>query len=298
MMSVVRPHTAFRLDPSHRFVLLAPLGSKPKDVFDHMVVDDSSHHQLLAAVQRFRGQNYLADGALRPSDLTPDGRHNQPIDPHSWHVVVQNESGEVVSCARYYSSPSPSFDSTLASRSRLAREPEYRSQVRELVESSIRSARNRGTQFGEVGGWCIAESARKTPHALRSVLCLFALGEILGGTLGFITATTRHSSSSILQRLGAHIANFQGRIMPTYFEPMFDCDMELLQFDTSKPAPKYAAQVTAYQHLLRSSVQVVCSSAGVPTCVRSLHALAERVELEYSFVPTSQRLKVRNASLR
>ena len=278
MLFAARPTSACRPDPAHQFVLLAPHRWKRQSQFDDVVVDEFAYNQLLGAVQRFRGRSYLADGALRPGDLTSDGRHQQPIDPHSWHLVIQSEANEVVSCARYYSLPNPCFETTLTSRSRLAAEPEWQSQVRSVVESSIRLAMDRGAQFAELGGWCVAESARKTSHALRSVLSMYALGEILGGTVGLSTATTRHSSSSILQRLGAQRADWQGRALPTYFEPMFDCDMELLQFDSSRPAPKYASQVLAYQQQMRSNVRVVCCGASVPTCVYSLQSLAERVQ--------------------
>jgi hypothetical protein len=280
MLFAARPHPASRPDSVHQFLLLAPLRWQRQSQFDDVVVDELAYHDLLGDVQRFRGQSYLADGALRPADLAPDGRHQQPIDPYSWHLVIRNEGREVVSCARYYSLPNPSFETTLTSRSRLAKEPEWESHVRSLVEHSIRQARDRGAQFAELGGWCVAESARKTSHALRSVLTMYALGEILGGTVGLSTATTRHSSSSILQRLGANKAGWQGITLPTYFEPLFDCDMELLQFDSAKPAPKYAAQVAAYQHHMRSSVRVVCCGASAPTCARSLQSLAEHVYQE------------------
>jgi len=297
MLFAARPNPASRLDPAHRFVLLAPLSWKRQSQFDEVVVNECSYDHLLSALQRFRGRSYLADGALRPSDLTSDGRHQQPIDSHSWHLVIQNEVDEVVSCARYYSLPNPSFETTLTSRSRLANQPEWRTQVRSVVENSIRLAADRGAQFAELGGWCVAESVRNTAHALRSVLSMYALGEILGGTVGLSTATTRHSSSSILQRLGAEKADWQGRPLPTYFEPMFDCDMELLQFDSSKPAPKYASQIANYQKQMRSSVRVICRGSSVPTCISSLQSLAERVRIEDRLtIPAPPRERARGAS--
>lgn len=277
MLFAARPGSACRLASAHQFVLLAPLRWRRKSLFDDVIVDESAYQELLSAIQRFRGAHYLQDGAIRPGDLTPDGRHQQPIDPHSWHLVIQTPTREVVSCARYFSLPNPSFETTLTSRSRLAIDPEWRSHVRSLVENSIRMASDRGALFAELGGWCVAESARKTSYALRSVLSMYALGEILGGTVGLSTATTRHSSSSILQRLGAQKAHWQGCALPTYFEPMFDCDMELLQFDSSRPAPKYASQVSAYQQQIRSRVPVVCSGASVPTCAYSLQSLDDHL---------------------
>jgi hypothetical protein len=280
-----RPPLASRLETGHQLLLLAPLRWKPQGLFADVVADESAYSDLLSALQRFRGSHYLRDGALRPEDLTPDLRHQQPIDPHSWHFVIQSGPAaatppEIVSCARYYSLPQPCFEATLTSRSWLANQPHWRPRVRSVVDASIRAAADRGANFAELGGWCVAESARKTSHALRSVLSMYALGELLGGTVGLSTATTRHSSSSILQRLGAQKADWQGLTLPTYFDPVYDCDMELLQFDSSRPAPKYAAQVAAYQHHLQSSVRVICAGLSVPTCLHSLQSLAGRLLAE------------------
>jgi hypothetical protein len=262
------------------FSLLAPANWYKQHRFRRLTIDPVSHLKIFKAMQRFRGASYLADGALRPHNLTADGRHCQPVDADSWHLLVHDDYGSLVSCARYYPIPDPQFEATAAAKTALANAPHWRTKVRGAVEASIRRARERGANFAELGGWCVARSSRFTSHALRSVLCMYALGEVLGGTIGFSTATTRHSSSSILQRLGAQKADWNGECLPSYFDPFFDCDMELLQFDSLRPSPRYADQVSQYIAEMRAEMPVICRSGSPPTCVKSINALWKAVSLE------------------
>lgn len=259
--------------PLRNHTLLAPVTWRQEHRFEDLVVDPSAHDTLIGALQRFRGKAYLDDGALRASELTPDGRHCQPMDYNSWHLVALNGSGDIISCARYYPIPQPRFESTVASKSALANSPEWQAKVRGAVEATIRRAAKRGANFAELGGWCVADASRNSAQALRTVLLMYALGEILGGTVGLSTATKRHASSSILQRLGARRADLNGEVLPSYFEPMFDCEMELLQFDSLRPAERYAPRVAEYGALMKSGMRVVCCQEAQPTCIPSLTAL-------------------------
>lgn len=254
-------------------VLIAPAGWSQVHCFSRASVDAEGHAELIAAVQRFRGASYLADGAIGRAELTDDGRHVQPMDDASWHLVMRNDVGEVVSCARYHSVKNPRFETTAAARSALAQSPFWRPKVEQIVEASIQQANQRGAHFAELGGWCVADGLRYTRHGLRSVLYMFALGEILGGTIGLSTATTRHCSSSILQRLGAQRAAINGEALPSYFDHRFDCEMELLQFDSLRPSPKYARQVAEYRAMIRSQMRVLCAVDAPPTSVVCLTSL-------------------------
>lgn len=254
-------------------VLIAPAGWSQVQGFYRASVDPGGHIDLIGAVQRFRGRCYLADGAIRRDELTADGRHVQPMDEESWHLVIRSDEGDVISCARYHSVKDPRFEATAAAGSALAQSPDWRGKVARIVERSIREANERGAHFAELGGWCVADLSRHSRHALRSVLYMFALGEILGGTIGLSTATTRHCSSSILQRLGARKASLDGEELPSYYDRRFDCQMELLQFDSLRPSPKYARQVAEYRALLRSDMRVLCATEAAPTSIASLTSL-------------------------
>jgi hypothetical protein len=70
-------------------------------------------------------------------------------------------------------------------------------------------------------------------------LAAYSLGRIFGGALGITTATVRHSSSTILRRLGGSHLEVDGSRVPPYYDPQYKCEMELLKFDSRRPAAKY-----------------------------------------------------------
>src|SRR5690242_1817706 len=83
-------------------VLLAPTVGEAPETFQEVRRDPRPYRNYLAAMQRLRGSLYLQDGAIEPHQLTPDGRHCLPSDELSWHMlVINNENGQVVGCARY-----------------------------------------------------------------------------------------------------------------------------------------------------------------------------------------------------
>jgi hypothetical protein len=57
------------------------------------------------------------------------------------------------------------------------------------------------------------------------------------------TATVRHCSSTILRRLGGSDLTVDGRGVPSYYDPRYKCEMELLRFDSRHPSPKYSGLV-------------------------------------------------------
>lgn len=272
-MPVCHLRSGHRGEELRNHVLIAPSGWGPGHRFLRATFAPDEHTALLGDVQRFRGRSYLADGAIRENDLTSDGRHLQPVDNESWHLVIRDENGGIVGCARYHSAPVPRFASTAAAKSALAQSPLWRPKVERVVENAICLARQRGALFAELGGWCVADAARNTRHALNSVLYMFALGELLGGTIGLSTATTRHASSSILQRLGAKKASLRGESLPSYYDPRFACEMELLQFDSRMPAPRYAQRVTGLRSLIMAEMPVVCSAGPQSAAAASLTSL-------------------------
>jgi hypothetical protein len=100
-------------------------------------------------------------------------------------------------------------------------------------------ARRLGMGFGEVGGWAVAEAYRCTVEPLRIILATYGLLRLLGGALGVATATFRHGSAPILQRIGLRSLAADGRELPPYFDAHYGCQMQVLQFDSRHPATKY-----------------------------------------------------------
>ena len=117
--------------------------------------------------------------------------------------------------------------------------------------------------FAEVGGWAVAEDHRWTLEPLRIILAAYALAELLGGCAGVATATFRHSSAMILRRIGLSSIMSDGQEMPPYYDPNYRCQMEVLQFNSRQPNPKYRDSVCELSSLL-TAAPVVCTEGFLP----------------------------------
>jgi hypothetical protein len=228
------------------------------EVFRNVDPSNRRHQQLLASMQRLRGSVYMADGAVRRSQLTADGRHKVNVDENSWHVLSLNASGEVVACLRFLEeSHAPGFDALGVRHAALARCPHQGARFRQAVEREIENARTTSIGFGEVGGWAVREDHRWTPDSLRIVLATYALLELLGGCAGVATATFRHGSATMLRRIGLSILQTDGEEIPPYHDPQYGCLMQILRFDSRFPNPKYRAWIASLTADLLNS-PVVC----------------------------------------
>jgi hypothetical protein len=184
-----------------------------------------------------RGRIYLADGAVRASHLTADGRHVQGSDYDSWHLLVVNGNGEVQGCARYrHLTGNVGFGDLGVRESWLARCRQWGPRLRAAVESEIVRAKCHGMAFAEVGGWALVPEKRGTIEALRIAMASYSLAQTLGGCVGITTATERHHSRSILRRIGGRSLEAGGTQLPTYYDPQYRCQMEVLRFDSRAPS--------------------------------------------------------------
>jgi hypothetical protein len=117
----------------------------------------------------------------------------------------------------------------------------------------MKAAKQSGIPFAEVGGGGgVAPEHRCSSDGLIHVFAMFGLSLALGGAIGLTTATVRHSSSAILRRMGMAPLTVGGATIPTYFDPSYQCDMELLRFDTRKPGKKYTQMVERLRDRLES----------------------------------------------
>ena len=205
---------------------------------------DWNHEQLLSKMQRFRGATYLKDGAISEQSLDSEGRHRLDADFRSWHVLMMNGQGDVCGCSRYSSYRiAEDFENLAVGRSALAHSDQWGPKLRAAVERERRKALRENSNFVEVGGWAISESLRRTTEAIRIALATFALGHCLGGCIGVTTATVRHSSANLLRRIGGQPLSVDNTELPKYFDPEYECEMEILRFDSSAPNPKFAPWV-------------------------------------------------------
>jgi hypothetical protein len=144
----------------------------------------------------------------------------------------------------------------------LARDVRWGGPLVGAVEGELGRARRSRLRYAEVGGWAVARERRCTSEGLLLALGAYGLCRILGGALGLTTANVKHSSSSILRRLGGSFLEFEGTTIPAYFDHRYNVDIELLRFDSRRPAAKYMPLVELLQSRL----------AGVPVFAGSSRA--------------------------
>jgi hypothetical protein len=241
-----------------RFVVLPPGGLKVSRQFRNIQFDTCRYDDLLADMQRFRGEVYLGDGAIQAGDLV-NGRHKLNIDEHSWHVLSLDSDGCIIACLRYLAHKNArSFDDLWVRDAALADCPKFGGFFRSAVEAEMRHARKMRLGFGEVGGWAVAKAFRRTLEPLRVILTSFALGQLLGGCTGVATATFRNGSSDVLRRIGLNPLQWDGSALPPYFDKRYGCQMEVLRFDTRCPNAKYQEAVTGLSAALAGSPVICC----------------------------------------
>lgn len=256
-------NTAFR-----KLLLLAPAGACIPESFnqDRVSCNARRHEDYLDEVQRLRGRIYLEDGAIQESELT-DGRHVVESDSASWHLLVLDHDGNTSGCVRYRDHGGPvAFSELTAARSSLASCPEWGSRMRSAVEEELLLSEALELPFVEIGGWALDAAIRGTVEALRMVLAAYAFAREFGGAVGLATATVRHSSASILRRIGGQPLEHKGETVPAYADRQYNCDMELLRFHSWALNPRYDEWIGQMADEIR---EVTVVSAGVPVAHRT-----------------------------
>ena len=230
-------------------ILLAPPRSTAWRSFRNTSRDYSLYRDFQTGMQRLRGRLYLEDGAIAQTDLASDGRHVLETDEHSWHLLTLDTHGEVVGCIRYLQHPrGVRFDDLNARDAALADSNQWGARLRSAVEDELAQARGARFSYVEVGGWAMAPEVRGTTECVRSLLATYAWSRIAGGALGLCTATERNHSASILQRIGGRPIQWDGAALPAYYEPRFNCRMQMLSFDSRYPNPKYQSAIEDIRH--------------------------------------------------
>lgn len=252
-----------------QFAILPPSKTALPGGFRNVETDPKRYERLLASMQRVRGDAYVKDGAIRADELSADGRHSLPVDEHSWHVLSLDRAGQVTSCLRFLDeSHASGFESLWIRQAALTQCPEQGSRFRNAVEREMVRARQMRMGFGEVGGWAVAETHRRTLEPVGILLATYGLLELLGGCIGVATATFRHASSTILRKIGLSSLAAEGVELAPYFDPSYGCQMEVLRFDSRFPSSKYAGWVTELVGILREAP--VISRGGMSTAFGSI----------------------------
>ncbi len=243
-----------------RLILLAPTAAVP-GFFKNVEHDPIRHSRLVREMQKLRGRIYLDDGALGRNQLTRDGLHDTAEDHKSWHLLMVDNLRRVTGCAWYMEHPnSVKVDDLRVRQTPLARSAEWCAKLRMGVESELKRARRERLRYAEVGGWAVSERSRCTSEGLVLALAGYSLGRICGGCLGITTATVRHCSSSILRRLGGSPLSADGAPVPSYYDPRYRCEMEILRFDSRLPNPKFNDLIERLREQM-ASVAILAPSA-------------------------------------
>jgi hypothetical protein len=251
-------NTVFR-----KLLLLAPPGARIPESLNHDKVSCNArrYEDYVEEVQRLRGRIYLEDGAIPKSQLV-DGRHVTESDCMSWHLLVLDHAGNICGCVRYRDHGGPvEFSELTAAQSSLASCPEWGSRMRAAVQDELLLSEALELPFVEIGGWALDPEIRGTAEALRMVLGAYAFSRELGGAVGLATATVRHSSASILRRIGGQPLERGGETVPAYADRQYNCQMELLRFYSWALNPRYDMWIEQMAEEIR---EVAVVSAGAP----------------------------------
>lgn len=236
---------------NYKFQLLAPVDCAGTS---HCKIDEQAYNQYISGVQRLRARVYLKDGAIRSGEIDDEGRFIMPKDRESWHFLLIGD-GEVIGGARYLvHSNTISFEQLRIAHSPAACNPEWGNKLREAVDADLRCAREHDFAYVEIGGWALAEQWRGTAAALEILVASYALAHLWGGAFGACMATVRHSSSSILRRIGGSSFQIGGESVPPYEDPQYGCLMELLRFDSRSPAERFVPLINQLKRKLKSAI--------------------------------------------
>jgi hypothetical protein len=229
-------------------------------------LDPERRRRLLQEMQTLRGNIYLRDGAIQAGQLSTDGLHQTPEDERSWHLLMVDRAGRVDACVWYreHAPEAVGMEDLRVRHCPLARDEHWRKPLWSAIRADLELARAEGLGYAEVGGWGVSEKNRCTSEGLVLALAGYSLGRVLGGALGMTTATVRHCSSTILRRLGGSAFADGSTRIPSYFDPKYNCEMELLRFDSRSPSPKYAALVELLKSKLSEVLVITADVSALP----------------------------------
>jgi hypothetical protein len=185
-------------------------------------------------------------------------------DEESWHFLLVNEDDQVIACLRLLlHANTVSFDKLRLTHSHLANDLVWGDKLRAAVEADLAEARRQNIGYAELGGWAINADYRCTKAALQTLVASYAWGQMVGDCLSSCTATIRHRSAMILRRLGGQSLAVNGEIIPSYNDPHYGCQMEILRFDSREIDSRFIKLVEETRQQLEASTVIRPSAAQV-----------------------------------
>lgn len=210
----------------------------------------SNYDAVLSEIQRLRGGRYFADGAIPAAALDAQGRHVTEEDEESYHLALWN--GGVQGCLRLR--PHSNFGgqtTKYAVYDLIRRMPsELAKKYHAALEELIHTYRKAGIVVGESGGWAISQEFQGHVAMLALPLACWSFSRILSREVRIAAATERNGSAKMLKRIGGWRLKLKGEELPSFYDPGYKCQMELLCFDSDILNPKFEPAVRDLQSLL------------------------------------------------
>jgi hypothetical protein len=258
MTTLGRTHKSFFSRFETFLGVIAPRGADVPQTFPNVTSEADLHRSMIEMIQRFRGEVYVDDGAIPASDLDVHGRHCSPYDEQSWHFFTFDPEMRVTSCLRLIPYTERIHLSDLrmdevVNRLSPAEQARYRGAVGAFIDSAF------GARLGlaESGAWAIHKDMRRSSKAIVLAASGWSLGQLLGDYLCVSSSTTRHHVVDILRRLGAFPLEFEGQPLPPFFDSHYQCEMQLMGFDSRRPASEFAQTVQDIKEYLQNALILV-----------------------------------------
>jgi hypothetical protein len=205
--------------------------------------DDESVSTVIADAQRLRASMYLQDEAIKPSDVTADGRYISPLDQNGVHFAVYENSG-CVGCIRLNLHPTPVSAERLFLSHLINRFDEpFRSKYQSAINGFLGWSTAVGASFvGEVGGWAAAATQSNAKiHSVQLAIAVFAFSRFVN-SVGLASAAVRHGSNAMLTRIGGFPVRDKREELPSVYDRHYGCEMQILGFG-QEPHPRFRRSV-------------------------------------------------------
>jgi hypothetical protein len=260
------------------FLILAPEKASRLESFQRVTCDGAEHARVLSQMQVMRGLVALNEGAIRPHQLDSHGRHIMSGDSDSWHLLRMSSDGKVRGCVRILVHAEQStFSSLRLASAAIAVSPEWGPRLKAIVELELESARQSSLTIVEPGGWVLDESLRGNQEAISLALSVFAWSQLVGGCMAYVTATVKHGSSSMLRRLGGRPIRYADQDIGRYYDPHYECEMEVLRIDNQSLNPKFEPMMAPLRALLSASHVIKSDGDATESQATSPHSRAANV---------------------
>jgi hypothetical protein len=236
--------------------VIAPPEPPLPAVFRNPCPDRPFYEAILSEIQQFRGSVYLEEGAIAANALDEQQRHVSDLDYRSWHLFILNPQTEICGAVRMTSFRPRQCSELkihdLVQRMDAAKAGAYTAALQSILDDNQAS----GLRTVEVGGWAVTKELRHTSKAMLLATGCWSLTQIVGRHVGFASATLRNHSAEILRRLGGRRLSRQGAELLPFFDAGYGCEMEILTFDSEKPAAEYESTVLELREFLVTALVV------------------------------------------